>query len=279
MVGVERRESQARRILHEAEHACALGRRAAHLGGGERGGPERSDDHGHEPVGCGRAPLVEHEVVPRTQALEREVLIVSLEEQSATELHERRARHLGGDAVDVHVGDSRAGRSNRGACRRSGTVGGASRSRPCPRPPGSCSWDSGGPRRPRSRRPHRRERSSAPDRVGRSAGGSARDPGVRRCGRRRTRGEHRSAARAHHAPVARPVARASRTRETSAGAGELEQALAVDVLVHVDRSFGVDGDVVAPASSRSAEARDLVAVEREDPKQRPGDVRKTVAVA
>ena len=55
-----------------------------------------------EPVGVGRAPLVEHPVVPGLDARERELFVVGFEEPVPAEARERREQQLGPHAVFVH---------------------------------------------------------------------------------------------------------------------------------------------------------------------------------
>ena len=64
--------------------------------------PQRDQRLRDEAIRVGRAPLVDHPVVPRLHAREREVLVVGLEEAVAAEARERREQQLGPHAVFVH---------------------------------------------------------------------------------------------------------------------------------------------------------------------------------
>ena len=89
-------------VLDEDDSLRALRRAALDLARRERGVPQRDQRLRNEAVRVRGAPLVEHPVVPRLQAREREVLVDGFEETIAAEAWERREQQLGPHAVFIH---------------------------------------------------------------------------------------------------------------------------------------------------------------------------------
>ena len=102
-VGVEARVVEQCGVLGERQRVAALGRGAAHLGGGELGVPQHRERHRDEPVGVRTAPLVDVPVVVRLHHREGEVLVGRRREQPAGEARERREVERAEHAARVHV--------------------------------------------------------------------------------------------------------------------------------------------------------------------------------
>ncbi len=95
--------------LGERDRGHAACGDAPHFGGGEHGVPERHEPERDEPAAAVAAPFVDHPVVVRGDALQREVLVLGLEEQLPGEARDEREAQRSLGAVDVHVGDARRG--------------------------------------------------------------------------------------------------------------------------------------------------------------------------
>ena len=80
-----------------------LAAQRCHLRRRQGGVPQRRDDHRDEAFGLGARPLVDDEVVVGLHAQQRQVPVLALQEQRATEAGERREAQLRPHPVDVHV--------------------------------------------------------------------------------------------------------------------------------------------------------------------------------
>ena len=76
----EGRQAERGRVLRERDGAGTVRGGAFDLGGTQRGRPHRHDRQRDEPGRVGRAPFVEHEVVPRLHARQPELVVGALEE-------------------------------------------------------------------------------------------------------------------------------------------------------------------------------------------------------
>ena len=103
--GGERRQPERVRVLDEQHRARALGGTTLDLGDCRGYVPQRDERLRDEPIRIGRAPLVDHPVVPRADHRERELRVLRLEELRAAEAGERREQKLGGHTIVVHRPD------------------------------------------------------------------------------------------------------------------------------------------------------------------------------
>ena len=103
---VDRRQAERERVLGERHREAALVGGAAHLGRGQLDVPQRHHGERDQPtLALAGAPVVDHPVVVRLHAEERELLVVALEERLAAEARQRvREADRRVDVVGVHVG-------------------------------------------------------------------------------------------------------------------------------------------------------------------------------
>ncbi len=106
---VDRRQAEVPGQLGEADGPHAPRRVATDLVGRERGIPERDEAQRQESSARAGAPLLDHPVVVRPHAQEREVLVARLEERLPAEPREGREAQRGLDPVEVHVVEPRTG--------------------------------------------------------------------------------------------------------------------------------------------------------------------------
>ena len=103
---VDRRQAERERVLGERHREAALVGGTTHLGGGELDVPQRHHRERDEAtLAVARAPLLDHPVVVRLHAEERELLVVALEERLPAEARQRvREADRRVHVVGVHVG-------------------------------------------------------------------------------------------------------------------------------------------------------------------------------
>ena len=109
VAAVDAGQAEVRRDLAEAHRVATASGVAPHLGGGELGIPQRDDLHRQQPATAVAAPLFDHPVVVRVDALERELVVLRFVEGLTAEARERREGQRLVDVVEGHVLEAELG--------------------------------------------------------------------------------------------------------------------------------------------------------------------------
>src|SRR5207245_4115248 len=103
LAGMDARETEKRRDLGETDRVGSALGVPSYFVARQLRAPERNERQRDEPSPRAAAPLLDHPVVVRAHAQQRELAVVGFEKRLAAEARERRERERRVRVVDVHV--------------------------------------------------------------------------------------------------------------------------------------------------------------------------------